>query len=124
MSISEFFRSLGAPLNNIRWSWGAEHPTGDIYLRVWDDELATINGVMCARLTHHAAFKAKQSDLGYRERLEHVAKIKQGATAFCILCHDGQRAVAGQPRRIRSFCSTVLAGKAVHSAAGDEWLEI
>ena len=125
MTISAFFHSLGASLNNTRWSWGAEHPkTGDIYFRVWTDELATIQGVMCARLTHHAAFTSKPSDNGYRERQEHVAKVKQGAKAYVVLCHDPARAVSGKPRRIHSHCNSVILGVRIRFLGGDDWLEI
>ena len=39
MSLSGYFRSLGAPLKNYRWSWGAVSPVGEVNLRVWTDEL-------------------------------------------------------------------------------------
>ncbi len=35
--ISQFFRDLGYPLKNIRWSWGARRENV-IVLRTWEDE--------------------------------------------------------------------------------------
>ena len=123
MPISKFFESLGAPLNNIRWSWGAEHPTtGVIYFRVWTDEIKTINGLMYARLTNHAAYAAKQTDLGYLERARHIEKVRQGTQAFCVLCHAEVSAVEAQPRRLVSYCTTPVRAVEVWKHAGDEWI--
>ena len=46
MSISAFFeQTLGANLRNIRNSWGAYNPnTNQLFLRVWNDQLQTLNG--------------------------------------------------------------------------------
>jgi hypothetical protein len=38
MTISSLFQSLGAPLANTRWSWGAQRSSdGAVFLRVWQD---------------------------------------------------------------------------------------
>ena len=38
-SRAELFSYLGAPLNNVQWSWGAVRETdGSVFLVVWQDE--------------------------------------------------------------------------------------
>ena len=52
-AISRFFAdALGAPLRNVRWSWGAEHPSlGHLVLRVWEDQI-TADGLWI-KVLHH-----------------------------------------------------------------------
>ncbi len=38
MSQAELFETLGAPLKNVRWSWGGVRKSdGAVFLRVWQD---------------------------------------------------------------------------------------
>ena len=74
MSISAFFRQLGAPLRNIRWAWGAVRRDGPVVLRVWDDFLEVIDGEEYALVDYKP--KPGRSELGYRERLEHVNLLR------------------------------------------------
>ena len=74
MSISKLFEQLDAPLKSVRWSWGAVSKTGEVYLRVWQDEFEKNGGKLWARLTRHSAFVARpRIHPGWQERLRHVA---------------------------------------------------
>ena len=44
MSISEFFKRLGAPLHNIVWSWGAVAEDGTVILICWMHKLRRVEG--------------------------------------------------------------------------------
>ena len=123
MSLSSYFRSLGAPLKNYRWSWGAVSPAGDIYLRVWTDELGIIDETLCARLTNHEAYAhGDRRSPGYEERKEHVARIGAGARAFCILCEAID--ARSSPRKIKAFSKRLFPGVRVVDFDGDQWLEL
>ena len=123
MSLSSYFHSLGAPLNNQRWSWGAVSAAGDVYLRVWIDEFRIIDGSLCARLTNHEFYAdTPRRQPGYEERQAHVARIRAGARAFCIVCEatDAQSA----PRKIGAFSKRLFPGIRVCDFEGDQWLEL
>ena len=119
-----FSDRLRAPLKNVRWSWGAVSKTGDAYLRVWADEIETIDGKRCARLTNHSAFKNKPKHPGYRERNEHVSMIKCGTKAYAVLCRAENAGAA--PRKIASFDrkQLLVGGTVIQDSHGDDWLEI
>ena len=121
-SINAFFaETLGAPLKNARWSWGAVHPdTGVVYLRVWEGEIRTVNGIRYARLGTRLKPGRSPSRPGYRERLQHVELVRQGAVVRCILCRENDPPVNG--RRIRSFRRTPIYGLRVHRFDGEDWL--
>ncbi len=123
-SISAFFAEiLEAPLRNARWSWGAVHPdTGAVYLRVWEGEIRTVNGIRYARLGTRLKPGRSPSRPGYRQRLEHVELIRQGAPARCILCRENDPPVNG--RRIRPFCNTPIRGLRVCRFDGEDWLAL
>jgi len=77
--ISEHFRKLGAPLANIRWSWGSVRARDDaVFLRVWDDQKIKLGERRFVRLTAYAHFLNKPDDPGWNERLQHVERIKGG----------------------------------------------
>ncbi len=86
MSMADLFQKLGAPLTSTRWSWGAVSEEKDVYLRVWQDEFRTIDGKLTVRVIRHRAPENDSENLGYKERLDHVAQIRSGAKSFCILC--------------------------------------
>jgi hypothetical protein len=52
MSLSTFFTKLGAPLANVRWSWGSVRPDGSVVLRVWQDRTKKLDDKLCVQLTH------------------------------------------------------------------------
>lgn len=124
MSISHLFERLGAPLRNVRWSWGAVTATGDVYLKVWTDELVTKDGKRWARLTRHSAFADRPGNLGWLERKKHVSMVEQGARSYALLCRaeDPQ----AETRTIASFDnrSLFVGGSVLTDPEGDHWLEL
>ncbi len=123
MNITDLFQKLGAPLNNTRWSWGAVSEGGDIYLRVWQHDFRTIDGKRTVRVIRHRAPENDSENLGYKERLEHVAQIGAGARSFCILCvaKDPNR----RPRELASFDNkTIFVGGELIQDGEDYRLEL
>ncbi len=123
MTISSFFRDrLGAPLVDTGWSGGALSPsTGHVYLRVWDDELGTLKGRRCVRITDSGL--PDPADPGDRERHAHVQEIERGVKPYCVVLTavDPQES----PRRIKSFDKTALlvGGELLKDSEGCFWLE-
>ena len=122
MTISRFFRDrLGAPLLDTSGSWGAISPsTGYVYLRVWDDELGTLNGRSCVRITDSVL--PDPADPGDCERHAHVQEIERGAKTFCVILTavDPQ----ASPRKIKSFDGNalVVGGELIRDSEGRFWL--
>jgi hypothetical protein len=116
MCISALFRQVGAPLKNVRWSWGAvRERDGAVFLRVWQDETKTINGTLITRLTANQVFAADDPDnYGYQERLMHVQLVQGGASLFVIMCHAEDP--KAHPRQIAGFDRREL-------FVGGEWME-
>jgi hypothetical protein len=100
VAISTFFRDvLGAPLQNTRWSWGAENQEGVLFLRVWADERETVRGV---DRIHILGRDWSRSSAGLPERERQVERLRQGAEAYGVLCVVEDRHVPG-PRKIAHF---------------------
>ena len=106
MSISDFFvNTLGANLSNTRWSWGASNPiTNQVFLRVWDDQLETINGIEC--ITILRTDLAGRSP-GFPERKQHVEALREGAEGYGVLCSAEFPHSSGS-RRIAHFNNKTL----------------
>jgi hypothetical protein len=70
-------------------------------MRAWDDEILPIEGRNFIRLANHAAYADASRNLGYHERLKHLAELASGAPGFVVVCN----AVSATPRsrRIRKF---------------------
>ena len=123
MSISEYFRRLGAPLVNHMWSWGAMRaPDGAVFLRVWQDRERKIDGRWYTMLTHREKFAADPGNLGWQERLRHVERLREGARCYLVICEA--KDVDASPRSIRSFNDQELfvGGKLVEIDS-DWWIE-
>lgn len=123
MSISSYFKSLGAPLKNVRWSWGGVCADGALVLRVWQDERKMIDGITYLRITNFAAFANNTDDLGYQERLVHLRMLEQGAEGFLVMCSvEDPQAV---PRKIKDFnADEVFLGGKLLQIDGDYWIEM
>jgi len=125
VSQKELFDRVGAPLNNVRWSWGAvRSEDGAVFLRVWQDETMRLPDKLFIRFTANKFFQETDpSNLGYQERLEHVARVKNGARLYLVMC----RAVdpSEHPRQVGDFNSkeVFLAG-AVKDEEGEVWVEL
>ena len=122
-SPSEFFRRLGAPLVNVVWSWGAVRASdGVVILRVWQDRERKVAGKWYTMLTHHAVFADDPGNLGWQERLGHLAKIRDGAQCYLVMCEA--KDVGASPRTIKSFNDRDLfVGGALVEMDGDWWIE-
>ena len=106
MSISSMFRDLGAPLRNMRWSWGAISPnTGAIFLRVWKDDILKRGDGDIVRLTNRNRFEGTSS-LGYAERVRHIELLRQGAKGYLIFCES--ESPAALTRKLKSYVSDKL----------------
>jgi len=106
MSISEFFKSrLGVKLTNTRWSWGASSPgTRQVFLRVWDDDFETIDGV------EHIRILGKDwvgSSRGLPERHQHIKELRKGSEGYGVLC-TAEDTDPSKARSIKTFNQEVL----------------
>lgn len=124
LSLTEMFASLGAPLANQRWSWGAERSSdGAVFLRVWQDECRKIEGRRCVRLTANAFFADKPDNLGNAERLRHVALVRSGRPVYLVMCVAVDPKL--EPRTIARFNrDEVFVGGALVDHEGDAWIEL
>jgi len=124
MSLSALFNSLGAPLHNNRWSWGAIRKEDcAVFLRVWQDETKIFNDKRFMRITANEYFQNNDpNNLGYQERLSQIEQIRNGAKSYMIVCvAEDTNAI---PRSITSFNSNeVFEGGELITEAGDVWLE-
>jgi putative restriction endonuclease len=99
MSISDFFKNiLGSNLINKLWSWGAINPnTNQLFLKVWEDHLQTINGVERISILKKDPYDTSN---GFKERKRHIEKLLNGAEGYGVLCTakdihtSGNRAMA------------------------------
>jgi hypothetical protein len=123
MTQTQFFEWLGAPLHNIRWSWGAVRIDGVVFLRVWQDETLKHAGRRFMRVTKHEVFVDDQSNLGYQERLQQLDLVRSGAKAYLVMCEANPNLLP--EREIRDFNSddVFLAGE-VLQLDGNTWLEL
>ena len=84
MSLSEMFSDLGAPLNNVRWSWGGvRSEDGTVFLRVWQDGTKKIDG---KRYIWVSYLTPPSGNLGANERLEQIKLVEAGAPCFMVMC--------------------------------------
>lgn len=124
MSPTDFFKSLGAPLHNTQWSWGAVRlADGVVFLRVWQDEERRIDRKSLMRLTHRAAYEGREENHGFRERLAHVELVRSGAP--CYLVMSVAEDPKASPRRIKTFNDRkVYPAGALIEVDGDAWVEL
>jgi len=124
LSQDEFFRSLGAPLHNARWSWGSVRASDKaIVLRVWQDETRQLDGKLHVMITARKWFADDPKNLGNTERLKHVEAIKAGAASFAVMCVAVDSKAS--PREMATYNKDeVFVGGSVRSADGEDWLEL
>lgn len=122
MTLSGLFDYLGAPLANVRWSWGAVRPSDSaVFLRVWQDEVKKINGKRFARVI--SVFEGSNERLGHAERVEQVARIRAGARSYMVMCLA--KDAKASPREILSFNEDdIFIGGELVDADGCAWLEL
>lgn len=124
MSPAGLFKKLGAPLANVRWSWGSVRSTDNVvFLRVWQDEGVRASDKFIVQLTHHLADRDEIDDLGHQERLKHIQLVREGARCYLILC----RAVDNKavPRSAKSVIDKEVfpTGEMVE-IDGETWIEM
>jgi hypothetical protein len=124
-SMSAFFRTLSAPLVNSLWSWGAINQTsGDVIFRVWVDEHVrdTPSGKRHYRLTNRELYSDRESEAGYRERLEQLEIARSKGRAFFVICYPVD--AGSHPRSIANYKKDRV-GLSQHflERDGDWWLE-
>jgi putative restriction endonuclease len=113
--MADLFESLGAPLKNRRWSWGARrHKDGAIFLRAWKDELFTdSDGHECVQI----AWESGAYGPGWKERQEHIASIRSGAQCLLVMCEAVDESAV--PRKVAAFDPrTVLVGGEIKLGLG------
>ena len=121
MATSHLFEELGAPLTNVRWSWGAVTPSGDVILRILEEDLESFwEGQDEVRIRfpqegHPDAVRLP----GYQERLRHIALIQSGANAYGVL-------IQTKDGRIQSYDdrSLLVGGELYQDEDGTYWLEV
>jgi len=122
VSVSALFARLGAPLRNVRYSWGGVRPDGTVILRVWQDETGKIDGKRCVQITNHEFFQGKSPNLGYEERNRQIELIRSGASCWMIMCEQVQPPRV--PREIYQFNGNELfVGGALVDHEGETWIE-
>jgi hypothetical protein len=123
MNQKDFFATkLGAPLVNVRWSWGAIRELDTtVFLRVWDDEVQTREGREFVRVCR-AVSQVDSTDLGHRERIKHVDRVRGGARCYLVMCTAVDPAESA--RRVRQFNDKeVFIGGAVEQFDDHWWIE-
>ena len=123
MTQTQFFEWLGAPLHNLRWSWGSVRHDGVVFLRVWQDETTRHEGKRYMRVTKHSVFADDLGNLGYQERLKHLEVIRSGARAYMVMCEAAPDKLP--EREILDYnADEVFEGGSLIAINGDSWLEL
>jgi hypothetical protein len=124
MNQKAFFESLGAPLVNARWSWGAVRGAdGVILLRVWQDNVRTYDSKQFVRILRGISNRSGPHELGRRERVEHINQIRNGSQCYMIMCEAED--TTARPRRVRRFnANEVFPGGALRQIDDDLWAEL
>jgi hypothetical protein len=120
MTQKDLFARLGAPLKNVRWSWGSVRSDGTVFLRVWQDEIQQYDGSRYVRVLNTSD---PPGQLGYQERLTHIERVKEGAPCYMIMCVAVDENIL--PRRMKEFIEDeVFPGGKIVKLNGDWWIEV
>ena len=106
MNINKFYTDvLGANPRNPRWSWGAVDPVANrVFLRLWEDD---IESMLVGERIVLSRIQARSQSHGFAERRAHIARIRDGATAYAVLGCPLDPHTSGR-RRIESFDDRIL----------------
>lgn len=123
LSMAGFFKLLGAPLHNTRWSWGAVRPKdGTVFLRVWKDRVEVRNGTRYVEITPPPQRDVRRHP-GKSERHRHVDLVRAGARCFLIVCAAVD--ARDTPRTIGEFeQDVVFPGGRTELREGAWWIEM
>jgi hypothetical protein len=122
--VQSLFSYLGAPLNNVQWSWGAVRD-GSVFLVVWQDENLR-RGPRSYSLVHNQQFWGDTTDRhGLNERRRHLDRVRQGAKTYLIMALAERARTADAPRRIKELNTDEVfaAGELYEDETGNVWLE-
>jgi len=124
MSVTDFFRRLGAPLVNPQWSWGAQRPSdGAVFLRVWQNEKLVENGRLHFLILSDIDAARASARLGYTERLKHIEAVRSGAPCFLVVIIA--KDIAASPRKIADFHDEyVFVGEELVERNGSLWVKV
>ena len=124
MSISSFFSRLGAPLKNVRWSWGAVRESdGTVFLRVWQDRIFVDDDkkIPVIQITNHEKYDERPVP-GWEERLKHIELVRKGAKCYLVMCRA--KDPSASPREIAGWnAREVFVGGELREVTGDTWIE-
>lgn len=124
VSPSAVFEQVGAPLKNVRWSWGAiREGDGTVFLRAWQDRTRVVEKQLQVLVTHFEKYEDRQDNPGHLERLQHVEAIQNGAKCFAVMCLA--KDPDADPREIKSVNDRelFLGGSLVRDGV-DYWLNL
>ena len=121
MSQAEMFEKLGAPLNNVRWSWGSVRAyDGTVFMRVWQDGTQKIEEKRFIWISEETP---PSHDLGADERLRHVKLVQAGADCYLIMCQAVDSDAT--PRAVQTFNrNEVFKSGDIVLVKGSYWLEL
>jgi hypothetical protein len=124
MTPTDFFKWLGAPFSNARWSWGAMRESDQaLFLRVWQDETRKIDGKLHVMVTARQWYADHPNNLGHVERLRHLEAIRVGAHSYAVMCVA--KDIEASPRVIHTFNRDELfVGGNLRTVDGEDWLEL
>ncbi|MCY0910305.1 HNH endonuclease [Massilia antarctica] len=103
--ISEFFKELDFPLNNIRWSWGAQNEHG-ILLRTWQDEFVSRPRLKVEVLGLNVDY-AELDSPGLGERVRHVEELWAGGIPGYTVIAEAV-SISAARRTIKSYRNDVV----------------
>jgi len=81
-NITEFFKKIGAPMTQPRWSWGGRRADGVLVFRCWSNVPAEFNYSKRECLMGYGVVDTKSA--GYPERCRMVAEFLAGARGYVV----------------------------------------
>ncbi len=121
--MARFFGLLGVPLNNTRWSWGAQRADGAVFLRQWETDVVAGEGGREFVVVAHGSAPPGPREHGWRERLEHIAAVRAGAPCFLILC--APRDPGAKAKAVKTFeARSIVVGGQVIDRAGQTLVQV
>ncbi len=121
MSQTKMFENLGAPLRNVRWSWGSVRPSdGTVFLRVWQDGSRQMEGKRYMWISDETP---ATGDVGANERLEHARLAQSGRPCYMVMCQAED--TSAERRKVKTFnAREVFEGGEVVVVEGAYWIEL
>jgi hypothetical protein len=122
VTITNFFKHLGAPLKNLNWSWGAQRKEdGTIFLRVWNDETRKDGRGEWAQVAWRVGDFS--SSPGHNERMKHLELVQSGAPCFLVLLDADD--ITAKRRTIRRYEDRIVGVGGEIKTDGDKtWIHI